>query len=331
MRAKQKMLCVLLALVVFMAICLAGLLYSNAKADQAASASAEGTISLSAFAVEELSSIVYTYNGETISLDYDGDTWTMTDDKEYHLDQTKCNTMATSLSTLNAKRQLTAQPGEDYGLSEPTVSITVTAAGKSKTFYFGASNAMTGDVYLQMDGDDAVYTVSSSKISCFQYVKTELFDPFNPAGVTSSSIERVEYTIRTSDGKNETVCLMAVSVLPEGENSNEDEDSAAYATVWQLASDPGAVLDEDTVNGILSALGGYVSGQITHVEDFSEYGLDEPMISVAVNTPDGTAILHYAVGSDGYYMAIDGDESVYIVDNSILEAFKSAQELKAEE
>ena len=66
--------------------------------------------------------------------DADG-SWTLADDPDYHLDASACNTMVTALASLNAKRQLTAQPGEDYGLADPAVTVTVTAAGETNRVF----------------------------------------------------------------------------------------------------------------------------------------------------------------------------------------------------
>ena len=68
------------------------------------------------------------YQGETHTLLYTADGWTLAEDPAYHLDTSACNTMLTALSSLNAKRELSPQAGEDYGFAEPALTIEVTAA-----------------------------------------------------------------------------------------------------------------------------------------------------------------------------------------------------------
>ena len=152
MKTKQRTLAVLLVLV----LVLGGLLWfvsrSNAAEEAASSAAAEGSILLSSFAAGDVTSIRYAYGGETLTLNYDSGSWTLADDPDYHLDVSACNTMVTALASLNAKRQLTAQPGEDYGLADPAVTVTVTAAGETNTFAFGTENPVTGDLYVQKAG-----------------------------------------------------------------------------------------------------------------------------------------------------------------------------------
>ena len=115
-------------------------------------------------------------------LNYDSGSWTLAEDSDYHLDESACNTMVTALSSLHAKRQLDAQAGEDYGFDAPELTVTVTAAGQTTTLTFGSSNTVTGDRYVQKDGDTALYTVDASRTACFACDKAGLFGSFSPAG-----------------------------------------------------------------------------------------------------------------------------------------------------
>ena len=219
--------------------------------------------------------------------------------------------MVTALASLNAKRQLTAQPGEDYGLADPAVTVTVTAAGETNTFAFGTENPVTGDLYVQKAGDDAVYTVSGNKAACFELTKADLFGAFNPAG---------------------TLALNAVSEPAEAESDSSESaaDSTTYQTVWRLADEPSADLDDSKVQSILSALAGYVTAQITDA-DPSAYGFAAPLATVRAASADGSVTLHYAENADGCWMMVDGDSSVYAVDLDTVQALLiTAAELKTE-
>ena len=65
MKTKQRVLLVLLAAAVLLGAALWAMIRSNAKAEQAASVAAEGSIPLSSFAAEDLEQIEYNYNGQT--------------------------------------------------------------------------------------------------------------------------------------------------------------------------------------------------------------------------------------------------------------------------
>ena len=326
MKTKQRSLAVLLAMV----LVLGGLLWlitrSNAAEEAASSAAAEGSIVLSSFAAGDAEQIRYTYQNETITLNCDSGSWTLADDPGYHLDASACNTMVTALASLNAKRQLAAQPGEDYGLADPAVT-----AGETNTFAFGSQNPVTGDLYVQKTEDDAIYTVSGNKAACFEQTKADLFGAFNPAGLTASVLESV--SIATDTG---TLSLTAVSETAETDSNSADassESAAAsttYQTVWRLTDDPAAELDEAKLQSILSALGGYVSAQVTNA-DPAAYGFDAPLATVRAASADGSVTLHYAENADGCWLMVDGDSSVYAVDLDTVQALLiTAAELKTE-
>ena len=99
MKTKQCVLLVLLAAAVLLGAALWAVTRSNAKAEQVASAAAEGSIPLSTFAAEDMEQIEYTYNGQTYTLQYSGGSWQLAQDPAYHLDESACNTMRTALMT----------------------------------------------------------------------------------------------------------------------------------------------------------------------------------------------------------------------------------------
>lgn len=318
MKTKQHTLIVLLVLVFLAGGAFAALTAKNAQAAQAESAAVEGSISLSSFAADDLTELAVTYNGETNTLTAADSSWTLAEDPAYHLDATACNTMVTALSALNAKRQLTEEPGEDYGFTDESLTVTVTAAGETNTFTFGAENAATGDIYLKKAGDDALYTVAASKAACFALSRAELFGAFNPAGLTRSAIESV--TLACGD---EPFTLTAVSEAAESDRSADSEsDSTAYTTVWRLADAPDAELDETQVSSLLSALSSYVTAQDPHGDAF---GMKQ-LAAATVRTADGERTLTYYEGTDGYYLTVSGDASLYTVDAATVQTLCTAKD-----
>ena len=113
MKAKQRTLGVLLFLILLAGGVFALLTLRNAREEQAASAAADGTIPLAAVSGNDLTQIVLHYQGETNTLLYTADGWTLAEDPAYHLDTSACNTMLTALSSLSAKQELSPQAGED--------------------------------------------------------------------------------------------------------------------------------------------------------------------------------------------------------------------------
>ena len=70
---------------------------------------------------------------------------------------------------------------------------------------------------------------------------------------------------------------------------------------------PDAALDADKTDALLAALASYVTGQDT-AADSSACGFDDPLVTAEVTTADGTAVLPYAIGTDG--RMIVGDVTV---------------------
>lgn len=317
MKTKQRTLIVLLILVFLAGGAFAALTAKNAQTAQAESAAVDGSIPLSSFAADDLTELAVTYNGETNTLTVADGSWTLAEDPAYHLDATACNTMVTALSALNAKRQLTEEPGEDYGFTDASLTVTVTAAGETNTFTFGAENAATGDIYLKKAGDDALYTVAASKAACFALSRAELFGAFNPAGLTRSAIESV--TLACGD---EPFTLTAVSETADDRSADSDSDSTAYTTVWRLADAPDAELDETQVSSLLSALSSYVTAQDPHGD---ASGMKQ-LAAATVRIADGERTLTYYEGTDGYYLTVSGDTSLYTVDAATVQTVCTAKD-----
>ena len=128
MKAKQRTLAFLLVLVLAAGAALALLTHANRKAEQAASEAKDGSIPLLDVTGDTLEQVAVQYEGETLTL-LPGDGWTLAEDPDYHLDDSACDTIRTALADMRAKRQLEAQPGEDYGFDAPRLVVNVTAAG----------------------------------------------------------------------------------------------------------------------------------------------------------------------------------------------------------
>ena len=309
MKTKRRTLIVLLVFVLAAGAALALLTHANQKAEQAASEAEDGSIPLLDGTTATLESVSIQYGGETLTLRPSDDGWTLTEDPAYHLDDSACSTIRTALAGMKAKRQLEAQPGEDYGFDAPRLVVNVSAAGESTTLTVGAENPVTGDVYVRREGGDAVYTVDAARFRCMEQTKAELFGAFSPAGITVSDIEAVRYTLQSG----ETIKLQSVSQPTEA-------DSTTYQTVWQLTDEPDAALDTDKTDALLAT-----------AADPSACGFDAPLVTAEVTTADGTVTLTYAIGTDGYYMMVSGDSSVYTVDGQTVQALcLTARQLKAD-
>ena len=112
--------------------------------------------------------------------------WYLADDPEYKLDQSSVNSMLTAFASLEASRQLT-ETSEEYGLEEPTLTFWMTANGETTTWICGATNDVTGTVYLQKQREDTVYLVDTNKVTVFEKSRMDLGDTSDSTGDIASS------------------------------------------------------------------------------------------------------------------------------------------------
>lgn len=221
MKAKRNLMIGLVVLLVLLAV---GVLAAQTVSDRAdaASASADTTIALTSLASSaDVESFGYTWQGETLNFeqrqevvestsDSTSETaddsastssseasepetetvWYLADDPEYQLDQSTVSSMLTAFVNLEANRQLT-EVSEEYGLEEPTLTFWMTANGETTTWICGATNDVTGTIYLQKQGEDTVYLVDTTKVTVFEKSQMELAD-------TSASTEDITSSEATS-------------------------------------------------------------------------------------------------------------------------------------
>lgn len=230
MKAKRNLM---IGLVILLVILAAGVFAAKTISDKdaVASASTDAAISLTSItASSEIESFGYTFEGDTLTFEQRQEVvedesasdntseaasdststagseetepetetvWYLADDPEYKLDQSTVNSMLTAFVNLEASRQLT-ENSEEYGLEEPTLTFWMTANGETTTWSCGATNDMTGTVYLQKQGEDTVYLVHTNKVTIFEKSRMELGDTSDATGDIASS-EEVTSEVTTSE------------------------------------------------------------------------------------------------------------------------------------
>ena len=110
--------------------------------------------------------------------------------------------------------------------------------------------------------------------------------------------------------------------LTDNQRTRLEKEKVTIYENFYKDEDADTDLDQDKVQSMLSALSSYVSGQITPADgaDPAACGFDAPLAVVQVTTADGTKTLTYASGTDGDYLMVEGDDSIYAVDGSIVQA-----------
>ena len=246
MKTKQLLLIALLAVVALLA---AGLVaVRSLDTEEADSASDE--IDLAPFAPADIEAFGYTFGGETLefasketpaedeSSSETETTWYLTGDPDYELDQSAISTMLVALGNLTAQRQF-ENTGEDYGFDEPILTAWVTAGGETYAWTLGAENSVTGNMYLQVQGqENTVYLVSVSALSALESTKIELAAPAPTPEPTEEPASEPEATAPEEDA--ETTSSPASDAGQEADTSSSASESAASETAGEESSSSAA-------------------------------------------------------------------------------------------
>lgn len=108
---------------------------------------------------------------------------------------------------------------------------------------------------------------------------------------------------------------------------------------WIYSEDTSANLAEDTIESAMLTNLIYVSSDevIEKPEDVKQYGFDNPTNKIVISNSDGTTST-FIIGAQNefdtskYYMMLEGDDNVYVIDSVIPNAFsKTVDELLEED
>lgn len=235
MKAKRNLM---IGLVILLVILAAGVFAAKTISDRdaAASASEDTSINLTSItASSEIESFGYTFEGDTLNFEQREEVveaesestsetaddsastsaseetepeteivWYLADDPEYKLDQSTVSSMLTAFVNLEASRQLT-ETSEEYGLEEPTLTFWMTANGETTTWICGATNDVTGTIYLQKQGEDTVYLVDTDKVTVFEKSRMELGDTSDATGDITTSEATSSEAVSGEAASSETV------------------------------------------------------------------------------------------------------------------------------
>ncbi len=297
MKKNQRLLLLLLGVLL---ICCAvyGLLrlVGARRAERAEDDASGGVIYLCQ--LEDAVSITYQTGAELLSLTLDGGVWSCDADPDFPLSQSDVGLLASSLKNLAAIRRLDG--GEElssYGLSSPAGYVSAkNAAGDEMTIFIGNA-ASDGSYYAMRDGDDAVYTISSTLP---QQLKG-LYDLY--------SLPSIHYAGCTVDSVELSGAMAGQSRTLTGLASNESDEADALRSAWSaMAFESLYVYQPDA-------------------SQLSDCGFDTPALSVKLTYSEG-AVSHLMIGgvneSGGYYARLGADGDICILPEDQVSALLSA-------
>ncbi len=121
--------------------------------------------------VNAIEAIGFTYGGEDNFFVKENGIWIYEEDPTLEIEQSKINAMAETLSHVAVENKIEQVTDlEQYGLTEPSRSVSFIVDGIEHVWLVGNMNDLTSMYYLFDEADSSVvYTVTSSFLSPFNY------------------------------------------------------------------------------------------------------------------------------------------------------------------
>lgn len=261
--------------------------------------------------------------------------WVVPEYIEAPIDGNVISELRQNAATLTAQKTV-AENAEDlsiYGLAQPRGEYKVEFDDSDKTvkeICIGSSvPGSSSTVYVCFKGENTVYTVKSSAISCF------LEDKRN-------CIETTVYTARTAVDENDTTEYTRINKLTvqrkdidydiviEYDKRQEDEDAIiANSSIYRLTSPVTLDLNPDKCSDFTTAMFGLTASDFAVLnpseEQKAEYGFDDPYADIYADIVGGE--FHLIVGNPynneegvqaGYYAMAEGIDVIYMFENGTL-------------
>ena len=284
---------------------------------------------------DDIKSLKFVIDKKEVTFERDNDDWVKSDETEFPVNQDKMTEAAGALNSLEAERVLTdIENLSEYGLDEPSNTITVTISDGSDTILrVGMKNDSTNQYYLEKDDDQStVYVVDSSAVtpfmkSLYDYAQEDLFPT-----VDSSTISRIDV---------------------ESENNSYELEKNPDSGLWNVKSgDETDSTDSAKVSSLTSSISSiaYASFENYNCDNLAEYGLDKPYAEITIdyqeekktdksdsdedtdtdedsesNTVMIDAQLVIQIGdesdNDGRYVRLNDSNEIYTISNDTLNSF----------
>lgn len=139
------------------------------------------------------------FNGAegNVTLVRKGDTWVYEQDEEFPLNLRFVESMLEKTAVLKAEQYVCSgrEWFAEYGLAVPSNEIIIETGEETKKIWLGDTNSTTGDCYMRVDGEEAVYIVDSTFSNLFsnsinQMAARETLPGILPDNMTAFSVKQ---------------------------------------------------------------------------------------------------------------------------------------------
>ena len=178
MKKQKKQLILMVVILVLLVGGYFGLIKYNEWSEQKELEKAEGDIiAVTELDAESITAISYEYEGETISLVKDGESWVYEGDTSLAIEQSTVETMAKRMAAIEAEQAIEGVTDmEQYGLGDGARKVIVTTVDTSYHFLIGDYNSAATVYYWGVEGESTVYVVGGVNVTCFNHGLEDLIE-----------------------------------------------------------------------------------------------------------------------------------------------------------
>lgn len=173
MQKQRKQFVITVVILLVLVLAYIGIhLYNQKQEEKKEKEEKENEITVTELDTDDVTAFSYQVSGETLSFTKDGDEWVYDQDTSLDLDEDVVNGMIEKAASLTADDSFDDYDSlADYGLDQPSNTITLTTKESTTTLYLGNQNAMTSQYYLMTGDGETVYAVDNTLSTTFS--KTE--------------------------------------------------------------------------------------------------------------------------------------------------------------
>ncbi len=284
--------------------------------------------------------IKYELNGKAYTFAYNGSKWINPADEHMPLDQTAIATSASALTTVACNRFIsqTGNTSAEYGLDDPTCTVTLTYSdGSTVAYSIGAKNKHTSEYYFTKAGSTAVYGVNGAILDYCSKTYDDLLALDKIESIDTAKVEKI-----VTAGPFGSLTLEKLT-RTETEVDSEGVSQEKKVTYYVLTNEAGekneldAETGDEIVDGVLAPI--VLSCPDYYAEDgeLAKYGLDAPVTltvhyyeELQISTENSSAgtiknqvqyvisfgFVKNAEGKDTVYMQLPDSDMVFEVDAS---------------
>lgn len=201
MQKQRKQFVITIVILLVLLLAYIGIhVYNQKQEEKKEQEEKENEITVTALDTDAITSFSYQVSGETLSFTKNGDEWSYDQDTSLDLDEDVVNGMIEKAASLTAGDSFDDYDSlSDYGLDQPSNTITLTTKESTTTLYLGNQNAMTSQYYLMTGDGETVYAVDNTIATTFSktvdtLVKEEDTETEEPSEAATEETEGVSDT-----------------------------------------------------------------------------------------------------------------------------------------